>query len=136
MKMGMKNALCCFLLLVVVFGWCFHLPFDAFCCSSLLFLVFEIESILSQKPKQANAFCCSLWLFVARFGFLWMFLFEHCIAHCGFLLVRKTKTSNKRKKKVQMKTRLYVTFLWDGTLTSENLAHMVLSDELVLALLM
>ena len=38
----------------------------AFCCSS-------------QKPKQANAFCCSLWLFVAHFGFLWMFPFEHRI---------------------------------------------------------
>ena len=81
------------------FGACFHLPFDAFCCSSLLFLVFEIESILSQKPKQANAFCCSLWLFVARFGFLRMFPFEHRIACCGFLFVRKTKTSKKRQKK-------------------------------------
>ena len=94
----MKNALCCFLLLVLVFGACFHLPFVAFCCSSLLFLVFEIESILSQKPKQAKAFYCSLWLFVARFGFLWMFPFEHRIARCGFLLVRKTKTSNERQK--------------------------------------
>ena len=94
----MKNALCCFLLLVLVFGACFHLPFVAFCCSSLLFLVFEIESILSQKPKQANAFYCSLWLFVARFGFLWLFPFEHRIARCGFLLVRKTKTSNERQK--------------------------------------
>ena len=98
MKMGMKNALCCFLLLVLVFGACFHLPFVAFCCSSLLFLVFEIESILSQKPKQANAFYCSLWLFVACFVFLWMFPFEHRIARCGFLLVRKTKTSNERQK--------------------------------------
>ena len=87
-----------FLLLVLVFGACFHLPFVAFCCSSLLFLVFEIESILSQKPRQTNAFCCSLWLFVARFGFLWMFPFEHRSARCGFLLVRKTKTSNKRQK--------------------------------------
>ena len=62
-----------------------------------------IESILSQKPKQANAFCCSLRLFVARFGFLWMFPFEHRIARCGFLLVRKTKTSNKRQKKSKWK---------------------------------
>ena len=54
--MGMKNALCCFLLLVLVSGACFHLPFVAFCCSSLLFLVYEIESI--QMP------------FVARYGFL------------------------------------------------------------------
>ena len=53
---------------------------------------------LSQKPKQANAFCCSVWLFVARFGFLWMFQFEHRIARCGVLLVAKTKMSNKWKK--------------------------------------
>ena len=65
----------CFLLLVLVFIACFHLPFIALCCSSLLFLVFEIESALSQKPKQANAFGCSfgflllVWLFVARLVF-------------------------------------------------------------------
>ena len=97
--MAMKNALCCFVLLVLVFGGCLHLPFVApivaFCCSPLLFLVFEIESILSEKQKQANAFCCSLWLFVARFGILWMFPFEHRIARCGFSLVQETKTSNK-----------------------------------------
>ena len=63
----------------------------------------KTKSILSQKPKQANAFCCSLWLFLARFGFLWMFPFEHRIARCGFLLVRKTKTSNKRQKKSKWK---------------------------------
>ena len=107
----MKNALCCFLLLVLVFGACFHLPFVAFCCSSLLFLVFEIESILSQKPKQANAFYCSLWLFVARFGFLWMFPFEHRIARCGFLLVRKTKTSNERQKMSKWKPGLSICYL-------------------------
>ena len=54
----------------LVFGACFHLPFVAFCCSSLLFLVFEIESVLSQKPKQANAFSCSFWRFVVCFGYL------------------------------------------------------------------
>ena len=95
---GNEYALCCFLLLALVFVVCFHLLFVAFCCSSLLFLVFEIESILSQKPKQATVFCCSLWLFVARFGFLWMFPFEHRIARCGILFVRKTKMSNKRHK--------------------------------------
>ena len=68
MKTGMKNALGCFLLLVLVFGACFHLPFVSFCCPSLLVLVFEMESVLSQNPEQANAlwllvlaFCCSLW---------------------------------------------------------------------------
>ena len=65
-----ENALCCFLLLVLVLGVCFNLPFFAFCCSLLLFLVFEIESVLSQKLKQANAFGCSFWLFVASFGLL------------------------------------------------------------------
>ena len=64
MKMGMKNALSCFLLLVLVFGASFHLPSVAFCCSSLLVLVIEIELILSQKPKQANIFGCSFWFFV------------------------------------------------------------------------
>ena len=70
MEMGMKNALCCFLLLVLFFEASSHLPFVVFCCSSLLVLVFEIESVLSQKPKQANAFGCSFLLFIARFGFL------------------------------------------------------------------
>ena len=40
-------------------------------CFLLLFLArFEIESVLSQKLKQANAFGCSFWLFVARVAFL------------------------------------------------------------------
>ena len=60
----------CSLLLLLVFRVCFHLASVAFCCSSLLVLVFEMESVLSQKPKQANAFGCSFWLLVARFGFL------------------------------------------------------------------
>ena len=66
------NAKCSLLLLllVLVLGTCFHLQFVAFCCSSLLVLVSEIESVLSQRPIQANAFGCSFWLFVARFGFL------------------------------------------------------------------
>ena len=66
--MGMRNAFYCFLLLVLVFGECFHLPFIAFCCSSLLVFVFEIESVLYQNLKQANAFgrlvlafYCSFW---------------------------------------------------------------------------
>ena len=81
MKLGMKSALCCSLLLVLVFGACFHLPFVAFLvlCCSFLFL----RSVLSQKPKQANAFGCSFLL----------------------LLVRKTKTSNIMQK-VQMEARL------------------------------
>ena len=57
-------------LLVLVLGACFHLPFVVFCCSSLLVLTFELESVLFQKPKQANVFDCSFWLFVCRFDFL------------------------------------------------------------------
>ena len=99
------NEKCSLLLFVARFGfWCVF-PF-AVRCLLLLFVAlscFEIESTLSQKPKQANAFCCSLWLFVARFGFLWMFPFEHRIARCGFLLVRKTKKSNKRQKMFKWK---------------------------------
>ena len=58
---GNRKEKCSLLLFVarLVFGACFHLPFVAFCCSSLLVLVFEIESVPSQKPKQANAFGCS-----------------------------------------------------------------------------
>ena len=70
MKMEVKYALCYILLLVLVFGMCFHLLFVAYCCSLLLLLVFEIESVLSQKSKQENAFDCSFWLFVAHYGFL------------------------------------------------------------------
>ena len=96
--MGMKNVLSCFLLLVLVFGACFHLPFVAFYCSSLLFLVFEIESILSQKPKQANAFCCSLWLFVARFGFCGCFHLSIALLVVAFRWYVKPKRATKGKK--------------------------------------
>ena len=98
MKMGMKNALCCFLLLVFVFGACFHLPFVAFYCPSLLFLVFEIESILSQKPKQGNAFYCSLWLFVARFGFLGCFHLSIALLVVAFRWYEKPKRATRGKK--------------------------------------
>ena len=91
------------LLLVLVFGACFHLPFVGFCCSPLLVLVFEIESVLSQKLEHANVFGCSFWLFIARLGFLQMFQFEHRIARFGFMLVLKTKTNNKRKNKSKWK---------------------------------
>ena len=60
----------CSLLLVLVFGACFHLPIIGFLLLSVLVLVFETESVLSQKPEQANAFGCPFWLFIARFGFL------------------------------------------------------------------
>ena len=78
MKINASRTEKCFLLLVLVFGACFHLPFITFRCSSLLVLVFEIESVVSQKRKEANAFDFSFWFFVdvsistshACFGFL------------------------------------------------------------------
>ena len=94
MQMEMTNVLCCFLLLVLVSGAFFRLLFVAFSCSSLLLLVFETESVLSQKPKQANAFGCSFWFF------------KDCITRFGFSLVRKTNTSNKRQKKFKWKPSL------------------------------
>ena len=75
MKMNENGNEKCFLLFVSVFGR-YVFPFAVRCflllpgCSSLLVLVFEIESVLSQKPKQANAFGCSFLLFVVPFGFL------------------------------------------------------------------
>ena len=64
MNMGMKSALLCcdFVARIARFG------------VSLLVLVCKVESVLSQKPKQANALCYSLWIFVARFGFSWLFV--------------------------------------------------------------
>ena len=103
--MGMKNALCCFLLLVLVFGACFHLPFVAFCCSSLLFLVFEIELIPSQKQKQANAFCCLSWLFVARFGFCGCFHLSIALLVLAFCWYENPKRATEGKK-IEMETRL------------------------------
>ena len=64
-------------------------PF-AVCCFllfPLLVLVFEIESVLSQKPKQSNAIGCLFWLFIARFGVLYMSPSDYRIARFGFLLV-------------------------------------------------
>ena len=61
-----------FLLFVARFGFggCFHLPFIDFCCSSLLVLVFEMESVLSKKPKQEKCIWWLGWGFAARFGFM------------------------------------------------------------------
>ena len=47
------------------------LAFIAFSCSSLLVLVFEIESVLSQNPKQQMPL-------VARFGFSLLVLAFRC----------------------------------------------------------
>ena len=67
------NGKCSLLLFVARFGFWGVFPFAVRCLllpCLLLILVFQIESVLSQKPKQANAFGCLFWLFVARFGFL------------------------------------------------------------------
>ena len=71
----------CSLLLVLVFVACFHLPFV---------LVFEIESVLSQKTTQTNAFCCSFWFFCGCFHLNFALL---VLVFCWY---EKTKTSNKR----------------------------------------
>ena len=65
-----------FVLLLVVayfgFGACFHLRFISFCCSSLLILVFEKESVLSQNQNMQMPL-------IARFGFfLVVFVFCGC----------------------------------------------------------
>ena len=99
-------AFTCSLLLVLVFGSCFHCLFVAFRCSSLIFLVFEIESVLSQKPKQANAFSCSSWLFVARFGFSGCFHLKIPSLVLVFRWYESPKRATKGKKKFQMETRL------------------------------
>ena len=87
----MNNDLCCSLLLLFV----------GFCCSSLLVIVL-------QKPKQANAFGCSFWFSVACLGFSRCFHLKIALLILVFLLVRKTKTSNKRHKKSKWKTGLTV----------------------------
>ena len=58
------------------FGACFHLSFVAFCCSSLLVLVFEIESVLSQKPKTGKCFWLLVLVFCRcfHFNFAWLVL--------------------------------------------------------------
>ena len=55
-----------FVAFVACFGFRGVFPFAVrcFCCSSLLVLAFEIESVLFQEPKQAIAIGCSFWLFV------------------------------------------------------------------------
>ena len=64
-----ENVLCCFLLLVLRFRACFHLLFVAFCCSSLLVLVFGLGRISSISKTKAW-FPFGLFVsFVARSGF-------------------------------------------------------------------
>ena len=57
-----------------------------------------------------------------------MFPFEHCIACFGFLSVRKTKTSNKRQKKVQRKPGLQES----RTALTKKIRHFSVPYELVL----
>ena len=57
--------------------------------------LYEKESVLSKKPKRANAFGCSFWL---------------SVAHFGFLLVRKTKKSNTRQKSPNGNQALFISF--------------------------
>ena len=84
----MKNALCCFLLLVLVFGACFHLPFVAFCCSSLLFLVFEISLV---SIWTFFAFRCSFWFFVPT---------KSHNEQCDAQMETSTKNQNEQQKAI------------------------------------
>ena len=115
---GNEKCSCCFLLLVLVFPSWFHLSFVAFCCSSLLVLVFEIESVQSQKSKQAKkkclrllvlAFCCSFW-FLHKYFHLNIALLV--LAFCWY---EKPKLATKNKK-VQMETMLCFTTIYKLTI--------------------
>ena len=88
MKIGMKNVLCCFLLLVLVSGACFYFPLVIFAAHRCSF--FEIESVLSQEPKQANAFGCSFWFFVDV---------SIRTLHCSFWFSVGTKNQNEQLKR-------------------------------------
>ena len=88
----MKNALCCFLLLVLVFGACFHLPFVAFCCSSLLFVVSNTKTKTGKcLLLLVMAFCCSFW-------FLWMFYLSIALLVVAFCWYKKPKRVTEGKK--------------------------------------
>ena len=94
------------MLSVAHFGvWCVF-PF-AVRCLLLLFLVFEIESILSQKPKQANA--CLLLLVMALCCWFWFFvdvsILSIALLVVAFCWYEKPKRATKGKK-VQMETKL------------------------------
>ena len=93
------------MLFVLVFGECFHLPFVAFCCSSLLVFVSEIESVLSQKLKQANAFGCLFLPFIARFVFCRCFHLNIALLVLVFCWYKRPKRATKGKK-VQMESNL------------------------------
>ena len=69
MKIGMKNSLCVLLLVLVLVTVSINF---AVCCLFLLFVArscFEIESVVSQKPKQINAFALVL-AFCFSFSFV------------------------------------------------------------------
>ena len=57
------------------------------------------------KPKQANAFGCSLLLFIARFGFCRWFHLNIALLVLVFCWFEKPKRATKGKK-VQMETRI------------------------------
>ena len=98
MKMDMKNALCCFLLLVLVFGACFHLPFVAFCCSSLLFLVFEIESILPQNQNRQMHFVARYCFLLLVLDFCGCFHLSIALLVVAFCWYEKPRRATKGKK--------------------------------------
>ena len=91
------NEKCSLLLFVARFGFWWVFPFAAR-CSSLLFLVFEIESIPSQNQNRQMPF-------VARYGFLLLVLVFCGCFHLNIALLvvafrwyEKPKRATKGKK--------------------------------------
>ena len=93
-------AFCCSFWFLVRVSICRSLPFAALRCSFLF-----LRLILSQKPKQANAFCCSLRLFVARLVFCGCFHFSIALLVVAFCWYEKRKRA-KKAEEVQIETRL------------------------------
>ena len=86
----------CSLLLVLVFGACLHLLFIAFCCFLLLVLVFETESVLSQKRNRQMPL-------VARFVFNRCFHLKIALLVLDFCWYEKPKRAMKGKKQSKWK---------------------------------
>ena len=103
MRMSENGNEKCSLMLVLVFGACFHLPFVAFCCSSLLFLVFEIESILSKNQNRQIPFVARYGLLLLVLAFCGCFHLSIALLVVAFCSYEKPKRATKGKN-VQMET--------------------------------
>ena len=87
----------CSLLLLLVFGACFHLPFDAFCCSSFFFLRDRINSVSKTKAgKFPFAACYGFLLLVSVF--CGCFHLSIALLVGAFCWYEKSKRETKGKK--------------------------------------